>query len=207
MTTSETALIERAQKGDAEAFCELAKTYQRRIYLLALHYCRHAEDAEDLSQEVWLKAFRGLGRFKGESSFYTWLRTITINSFLNRRRELTVTNGDEKTTILMRELEAADEHAALNAAPLDAEDGMERQVLVGRVMRALGELNPSARLMFLLKHREGMTYEEIAREFNCSTGAVKKSLFRAVLKLRQHLGVDAGRAGYEATTLAAGEKS
>ena len=208
MTTSEIALIERAQSGDAEAFCELAKTYQRRVYLLALHYCRHAEDAEDLSQEVWLKAFRAVGRFKGESSFYTWLRTIMINSFLNHRRELTVMSGDEKTTILMKELEAADEPAAFGASPrADAEDGLHRQVLVGRVMEALGELNPSARLMFLLKHREGMTYEEIAREFNCSTGAVKKSLFRAVVKLRQHLGVVAGEGGYEATTLAAGEKS
>ena len=204
MTTSEIALIERAQRGDAEAFCELAKTYQRRVYLLALHYCRHAEDAEDLSQEVWLKAFRAVGRFKGESSFYTWLRTITINSFLNHRRELTVMSGDEKTAILMQGLEAADEPAAPRA---DAEDGLHRQVLVGRVMEALGELSPSARLMFLLKHREGMTYEEIAREFNCSAGAVKKSLFRAVVKLRQHLGVAAGADGYEATTLAAGEKS
>ncbi|HYP51970.1 MAG TPA: sigma-70 family RNA polymerase sigma factor [Pyrinomonadaceae bacterium] len=204
MTTSELALIERAQQGDAEAFCELAKNYQRRLYLLALHYCGRPEDAEDLSQEVWLKAFRGIGRFRGESSFYTWLRTITINSFLNHRRGLTFMTGDEKTTVRTYELEAVDE-ATMSAAPTrdETEDGLHRQILAGRVVQALSELTPAARLMFLLKHREGMTYEEIAREFQCSTGAVKKSLFRAVMKLRQHLGV----AAPDAATLAAGEKS
>ena len=203
LTTSELALIERAQKGDAEAFCELAKSYQRRLFLLALHYCGNPEDAEDLSQEVWLKAFRGLRRFRGESSFYTWLRTITVNSFLNHRRGLTVMSGDEKTTIRMHELEAVDD-AALAPARDETEDGLHRKILAGRVMQALGELTPAARLMFLLKHREGMTYEEIAREFDCSTGAVKKSLFRAVVKLRQHLGVAAP--DYDAAALAAGEK-
>ncbi|MBA3715850.1 MAG: sigma-70 family RNA polymerase sigma factor, partial [Pyrinomonadaceae bacterium] len=64
-------------------------------------------------------------------------------------------------------------------------------VLVGRVMQALGELTPQQRLIFLLKHREGMTYGEISRACECSTGTIKKSLFRAVAKLRQHLGVGA----------------
>jgi RNA polymerase sigma-70 factor (ECF subfamily) len=186
-------LVGRAQSGDVEAFCELAKSYQRRIYLLALHYCRNPHDAEDLSQEVWLRAFRSLGKFRGEASFYTWLRQITINAFLNHRRELTVMSGDEKINIDLRDLETLDEttlHAS--ASGIDAEDRLEQKILVERVMRALGELTPHSRLMFLLKHREGMTYEEISRAFGCSTGTVKKSLFRAVSKLRQHLGIGVG---------------
>ena len=83
MTDNENDLIRRAQADDANAFCSLAERYARRIYLLALHYCRNAQDAEDLSQEVWLKAYQALAGFRSDSSFYTWLRRITINAFLN----------------------------------------------------------------------------------------------------------------------------
>ena len=86
MNDSEADLIRRAQSNNTDAFCLLAEQYTRRIYLLAYHYCRDAQDAEDLSQEVWLKAFQALNSFRFESSFYTWLRRITINTFLNRQR-------------------------------------------------------------------------------------------------------------------------
>jgi RNA polymerase sigma-70 factor (ECF subfamily) len=205
LTTSENDLIRRAQTGDTEAFCELAKGYQRRLYLLALHYCRQREDAEDLSQEVWLKAFRAIGKFRGESGFYTWLRQIAINAFLNHQREKTVMRGDERTNIEWEELETSGDGFALEASlALDGENGMHQQLLVARVMDALGKLTPQHRLMFLLKHRDGMTYEEISREFGCSTGAIKKSLFRAVVKLRQHLGINVGTTDY--APLAANEK-
>ena len=205
MQTTEHELIERAQTGDTEAFCELAKSYQRRIMMLALHYCRHPQDAEDLSQEVWLKAYRAIRNFRGESSFHTWLRQIMINTFLNQKRETTMTKGDEKTTVRIEELSGSDETAnVLTAFALDVEDDLHRQILVSRVMHALGALTPQQRLIFLLKHREGMTYEEMSRAFNCSTGTVKKSLFRAVTKLRQHLGIDVESNDY--TPLAASEK-
>lgn len=205
MTNSEDDLIRRAQTGDTEAFCLLAQAYQRRVFLLALHYCRHPHDAEDLSQEVWLKAFKAVGGFRGESSFYTWLRQITINSFLNHQRALTFMNGDERTKVTTEELGAADKDYALTISAAHAtpsEERMHRELLVGRVMDALGELTPQQRLMFLLKHREGMTYEEISKALNCSTGAIKKALFRAVVKLREHLGVESGD-----LTAVAGEKS
>src|SRR6186997_354686 len=82
----DTDLIKRAQAADIDAFCRLAERYARRIYLLASHYCRNAQDAEDLSQEVWLKAYQAVRTFRSDSSFYTWLRRITINTFLNHRR-------------------------------------------------------------------------------------------------------------------------
>src|SRR5918993_5543671 len=83
---SDDDLIIRAQAEDLDAFCRLAERYARRIHLLAFHYCRNAQDAEDLSQEVWLKAYQALRSFRSDSSFYTWLRRITINAFLNHRR-------------------------------------------------------------------------------------------------------------------------
>src|SRR5262252_5855359 len=86
MSDSETELIHRAQAADADAFAQLAARYERRIYSLALHYSHDAQDAEDLSQEAWLRAFRAIATFKGESSFYTWIRRITINCFLNQER-------------------------------------------------------------------------------------------------------------------------
>ncbi len=204
MEASEDALIGRAQAGDAEAFCQLAQSYERRVYALALHFCRDPADAEDLSQEVWLKAFRSLRGFRRESGFYTWLRRITINTFLNHTRETTLVSAGEKMKVRLEELSAADEpngnHRARGRG--DAEDGLQQKILFARVLEALGELTPQQRLMFLLKHREGMTYQEISEALGCSTGAVKKTLFRVVLRLRASLGVEAEG---EQTPLAARE--
>jgi len=199
--TAEHELIRRAQGGDLEAFCRLAKSYERRVYTLALHYCRDAHDAEDLSQEVWLKAFRALAGFRSQSSFYTWLRQILINSFLNHVRAETMTRDSEKTRVRFESLEGADGQTPPPLVAAGAEDEFERRLLVERVTRALGELSPQQRLIFLLKHREGMTCREIADSFGCSTGSVKKSLFRSLLKLRSSLGVEAG----EMAPLSAGE--
>jgi RNA polymerase sigma-70 factor (ECF subfamily) len=185
----EDVLIRRAKEGDAEAFCRLAREYQRRVYTLALHFCRNAEDAEDLSQEVWLKAFKNIRGFRGESSFYTWLRHIVVNTFLNHRRSMTLTLDGERKTLRAEGLDAAEALSA-PAGGAWAEDIFERSLLVGRVLDALGELTPQQRLVFLLKHREGLTYQEIADSFGCSAGTVKKSLFRTVLKLRAALGVE-----------------
>lgn len=190
--TTEDELIRRARDGDLDAFCRLARGYERRICSLALHFCRSPADAEDLSQEVWLKAFRSLQSFRGESGFYTWLRRITVNTFLNHRRALTMTTDGEKTFVRLDSLEEVAEGAGITRGfGAAAEDELHRQLLVERVLAALGELTPQQRLMFLLKHREGMTYSEIADSFGCSAGAVKKSLFRSLQKLRSKLGVGA----------------
>jgi RNA polymerase sigma-70 factor (ECF subfamily) len=189
--TGEDELIRRAQGGDLEAFCRLAREYERRVYALALHYCRDPADAEDLSQEVWLKAFKSLGGFRFESSFHTWLRRITVNSFLNHRRATLLTREEEKTVVRLESIEELAEEPSLaeRLTHGEAENGFHRRILVGRVMRALGELTEQQRLIFLLKHREGMTCQEIAEVFGCSVGSVKKSLFRSVEKLRASFGV------------------
>ncbi len=191
--TSENELIRRAQGGDLDSFCRLAREYERRVYALALQYCRRPEDAEDLSQEVWLRAFRSLKGFRSESSFYTWLRRIMVNAFLNHRRSETLTRDEVKTRVRLDSLEEMLEEQTLarGLAEEGAEDGYHRKIMAGRVMHALGELTEQQRLIFLLKHREGMTSQEIADELGCSAGTVKKSLFRSVEKLREALGVGA----------------
>lgn len=189
LLTSEGQLIARARAGDREAFCALAGRYERRVYRLALHYCRDAHDAEDLSQEVWLRAFRSLPTFRGEASFYTWLRQLMINAFLNHRRGATLKGDDGAVRARHVGLDTLDE-----ARARDGETALDERLLTGEVMRALAELAPRQRLVFLLKHQEGMTYEEIARALGCSAGTAKKALFRAVAKLRARLCVEAGAA-------------
>ncbi len=181
MIPDEYSLIRQSQSGDAHAFCLLAKRYERRIYSLALHYCRNSHDAEDLSQEVWLKAYQALNTFRGEASFYTWLRRITINCFLNHRRSR-LFQRDTKS-----ELSQYEDDNTVATGQDNLETTVVNRILVDRVLRALSDVTPNQRLIFLLKHHEGMTCEEIARELGCSTGAVKKSLFRTVSKLRSQL--------------------
>ena len=164
---SETDLIRRAQAQDTDAFCLLAQQYARRIYLLAFHYCQSAPDAEDLSQEVWLKAYQALATFRSDSSFYTWLRRITINSFLNHQRTNSIRIAEPETNFDV----GSDETVYSNALFRD-------------VMEALAVLTTSQRLMFLLRHYEGMSYEEIGNAMGCSPGTAKKSVWRALGKLR-----------------------
>ena len=183
-------LIEKAREGDREAFCMLARRFERRVFSLALFYTRNQSDAEDLSQEVWLKVYRHLQSFRGESSFYTWLRQITVNTFLNHRRSAMRHAGGEPQGLRLVEIDAVDYEDVLRMnRGRDMEDDLHRKMMVERVGAALSELTPQQRLIFMLKHSEGMTYEEISAVLNCSTGTIKKSLFRAVQKLRDHLGL------------------
>jgi RNA polymerase sigma-70 factor, ECF subfamily len=183
-------LIEQAQAGDHDAFCLLARSYQRRIYALALYYTRNPHEAEDLSQEVWLKAYRALGSFRGEAGFYTWLRKITVNTFLNQQREMKTMYGSEKKAFVMGELVSLEELGLAFMPPQQApEEKLQQQLLTEKVLEGMTELTAQQRLIFLLKHREGMTYAEIAQVCAISTGTVKKALFRAVHRLREYLGV------------------
>jgi RNA polymerase sigma-70 factor (ECF subfamily) len=188
---SEAELIRRAQAQDTDAFCLLAERHARRIYLLAFHYCQNAQDAEDLSQEVWLKAYQSLASFRSDSSFYTWLRRITINSFLNHQRAYSVRTDDLISLLPIDELEAnCDETVYSNA-------------LFRNVMEALAEVTPSQRLMFLLRHYEGMSYEEIGNAMGCSPGTAKKSVWRALGKLRARFEIGDDTAKEKMSRLAA----
>ena len=182
MTESDTDLIRRAQADDIDAFCLLAQRYARRIHLLAFHYCRNAQDAEDLSQEVWLKAYEALRSFRSDSSFYTWLRRITINAFLNHRRASFFRRRGQTTAVQL---------VQIDSEPLETRsvspENIYNKLLFESVLDALAELTPSQRLAFLLRHYEGMSYDEIANAMNCSSGTVKKGVSRAIVKLRARL--------------------
>lgn len=181
--SSEHELIQRAQLGDREAFCALARAYQRRVYAMTLQFTRDPMDAEDLSQEVWLKAYRALSGFRGEASFYTWLRQIAIHTLLNQQRTHFWGLG-KKDRVALEDIEL----------PHHIERSLHEQLLVEEVLQALDGLTPRERLIFLLKHREGMTYDEIATSCGVSVGTIKKALFRTVTKLREQLGIQTSAA-------------
>jgi len=199
MTESDTDLIRRAQANDIDAFCLLAERYARRIHGLALHYCRNAQDAEDLSQEVWLKAYQALASFRSDSSFYTWLRRITINAFLNHRRSGFFRRRGQTTVVQLLQIDADELLESQSASP----ENIYNKLLLENVGKALAELTPSQRLAFLLRHYEGMSYDEIANAMNCSPGTVKKGVSRAIGKLRAKLSPDSNTA--EALTTLANE--
>jgi RNA polymerase sigma-70 factor (ECF subfamily) len=193
--SSEDELIRLAQTGDTDAFCLLAEAYERRVYSLAFHYCRERQDAEDLSQEVWLKAYAALPRFRYESTFYTWLRKITINCFLNHRRARS--SHWRKETLDTAAIGGHEIQSEAGASLL--ESTLQNRLVVEKVMQALADVTPQQRLIFLLKHQEGMTYAEISKELGCSLGTVKKSVSRTVAKLREKLGVEEEPANYMAS--------
>jgi RNA polymerase sigma-70 factor (ECF subfamily) len=189
MADSDTELIKRAQAQDLDAFCLLAERYARRIHLLASHYCQNTQDAEDLSQEVWLKAYQAVQTFRFDSSFYTWLRRITINTFLNHRRSNFFRWRGQSTVVQLLSIDLDDSGELVGSSSASPEN-IYNKLLFENVVNALAELTPAQRLAFLLRHYEGMSYDEIANAMNCSTGTAKKGVWRAIAKLRARLSPD-----------------
>jgi RNA polymerase sigma-70 factor, ECF subfamily len=169
---AENDLIVRAQNGDVDAFCLLVSSHQRVMYALALRFCNNHHDAEDLVQEVFLNAYRAIDRFRGESTFHTWLRRIMVNSFLSRKRR--------------KEPGPATDLAGGIGFPAAGSDRVAfNHVVVQQVLQRLDEIPARQRLMFIMKHQEGLTCEEISDYFGTSVGTVKKTLFRVVERLRK----------------------
>jgi RNA polymerase sigma-70 factor, ECF subfamily len=169
---AETELIARAKRGDVDAFCLLVSGHRRSMYSLALRLCGNHHDAEDLSQEVFLKAYRALDRFRGDSSLHTWLRRIMVNSFVNHNQK--------------QKLLRATDLAEGEGFPIAGSDRTAfNNVMVQQVLQYLEEFPARQRLMFVMKHQEGLTYEEVADYCGTSVGTVKQTVFRVVEKLRQ----------------------
>jgi RNA polymerase sigma-70 factor (ECF subfamily) len=187
-SAEEAVLVARAQRGDAEAFCALATHHHRSLYLLALKYSGNHHDAEDLMQDVMLNAYRAIHQFKGMSSFRTWLARIMMNSFLNQRRKSDPLSPAKRPDPIEDGFEPA---FYMNGSEHASERGVHNGLVMQQILRLLGSVPERQRLMFLMKHQEGMTCEEIADTMGTSVGTVKKTLFRVVDRLRQHFAVAA----------------
>ncbi|HEV2616921.1 MAG TPA: sigma-70 family RNA polymerase sigma factor [Candidatus Acidoferrales bacterium] len=185
----EQVLVRQAQAGNRPAFEELVRRYDRDVLRLALNLLRGSEDARDIYQEVFLRAYRNLSRFRFECSFYTWIYRIATNVCLDHLRR--------KNT--RREEQAPESADAEGAAPDFFDQQMEHrsaanperhffgQELGRQITAALGQLSPRERMVFELKHYEGLKLRVIGDMLGTSEETVKNSLFRATRKLRASL--------------------
>ena len=181
----ETTLVTQAREGDNGAFSELVKRYEAKIFRLAQHITQNREDAEDVLQETFLKAYEHLDQFQGNSKFYTWIVRIAVNQALMKlRRRKTdksvsldegIDTGEDTVT---REIAAWDE---------DPEQRFTREELGEILNSTVQGLAPAYRSVFLLRDVEDLSTEETAEALGISVPAVKSRLLRARLQLREKL--------------------
>ncbi len=188
-------LVERAQRGDKRAFEMLVTKYQRKLGRLLSRMVRDPGEVEDVTQEAFIKAYRALPNFRGESAFYTWLYRIAINTAKNYlvalgRRAPTSTEFDHEEAESFEEAEGLRNDATPEGELL----GKEIATTVNKAMDALPE---DLRTAISLREIEGLSYEEIANVMNCPIGTVRSRIFRAreaiAAELRPLLGTDENR--------------
>ena len=186
-------LVTQALEGNTEAFEILVQRYQDRMYNLLRRMSRSDSDAEDLTQETFLKAYRALTHFRRGSQFYTWLYRIAVNTALSRGRQTS-----RRNEVMGASLDApvghgpSDEGSAMGhtlADPdaIDPSAGLEQQQLRQRVQEGLQQLDPEYRSVILLRDMEGLEYEEIMETLELSRPALKSRLHRARAELARIL--------------------
>lgn len=170
--------IEACRRGESEAFDRLVERYQRHVYRLCYRYVNNHHDANDLAQEVFLKAYRALGRFRGDSSFSTWLYRIAVNTCLNFRsarrpqtHELSDGLADPASGVAAR---------------------LEHDERSRRVLEAVARLPEKQKATVILKVYHDLTHEEVAQILGASVGTVKANLFHALGNLRKMLAAEGG---------------
>jgi RNA polymerase sigma-70 factor, ECF subfamily len=184
-TGAELALVEAARSGDISAFEQLVKKYDRNVFRIAQHITQNREDAEDVVQEAFLKAYSNLGNFQGQSKFYTWLVRIAVNEALMKLRK----RKTDKTVSMDEEVET--EEGSMPREFADWSPNPEQlfgQSELGDILqKTIQGLPSSFRTVFVLRDVEGLSTEETAEMLGLSVPAVKSRLLRARLQLRERL--------------------
>lgn len=169
-------LIERSQQGDKQAFDELMIKYQPRILSLVARYMRDPSEVQDVTQDIFIKAFQALPSFRGDSSLYTWLYRIGLNTVKNHLMQ----QGRRPPDVDI-DFDEAEHQAERNS--LQEQDTPEHMLLSSEIMvtvlKTLDQLSDDLRTAVMLREIEGMTYEEIAEVMKCPVGTVRSRLFRA----------------------------
>lgn len=181
----EAVLVAQARDGNKTAFGELVKRYQRKIFRLASHITQNSEDAEDVLQETFLKAYMHLGGFEGNSKFYTWLVRIAVNESLMKLRK----RKPERFVSLDEPIDTGEDQVVREIAVWDEtpEQKYSQAELRQILDSAIDELAPIYRTVFLLRDVEDLSTEETAQALDLSIPAVKSRLLRARLQLREKL--------------------
>ncbi|MFQ6041478.1 MAG: RNA polymerase sigma factor [Candidatus Poribacteria bacterium] len=165
-------LVERFQQGDNEAFDELVRKYQNKIYELAYRFTHNVEDALDLSQEIFLRAFKSLGGFKGESNFYTWLYRIAQNLCIDYTRHKKVS----LKTVAFPADTSSPKYVLTGATYISPDKLVEAKELENAIARAIDMLPSRKRSVFILRYYEGLDLKSIAEILGCRVGTVKAHL-------------------------------
>jgi len=177
-------LVKKAQKGDKAAFDALVIKYQFKVVNLVTRFVKDDDDAQDVAQEAFIKAYRGLANFRGDSAFYTWLYRIAINSAKNY-----IVSQNRKSPTYAVDIDDA-EHMESAAAlkEIDTPEGtMLTSEIESTVYKAIKELPEDLKTAITLRELEGMTYEEIANVMECPIGTVRSRIFRARETIDKHL--------------------
>ena len=169
-------LVERVQRGDRLAFDLLVRKYQHKVVKLVGRFVRNTADAEDIAQEAFIKAYRALPAFRGDSAFYTWLYRIAINTaknavVSNRRRPL-------ELDVDTQDAEQFERHAQLREGDTPEGLALAEEIRLS-VESAMGDLPEDLRTAIVLRELDGLSYEEIAAAMDCPVGTVRSRIFRA----------------------------
>jgi len=178
-------LVTRAQQGDMAAFEQLVFRHDGKVLAIAARYVTSAEDAKDIYQEVFLRVYRNLKKFRFKSEFSTWLHRITVNVCLTHRAR-----GRRTLQTLLADNRGEDDGEAHGEIP-DPAHGPDAIAagadIAAQIERALDVLSPKQRMVFTLRHFEGYALGEIAQMMNCMEGTVKRYLFTATRRMREQL--------------------
>src|SRR5215468_10430277 len=181
----ESVLVTQAREGDLQAFTTLVRRYEGKIFRLAQHVTQNREDAEDVLQETFLKAYEHLDQFKGDSKFYTWIVRIAVNQALMKLRR----RKNDKSVSLDETIDTGEDTVVREIAAWgeDPEERFSREELGEILDNAIEDLEPLYRSVFVLRDIEELSTEETAEALGLSVPAVKSRLLRARLQLREKL--------------------
>jgi RNA polymerase sigma-70 factor (ECF subfamily) len=183
---SDLELVKRCQAGDTRAFDALVTKYRNRIYSMAYHIIQNETEAWDISQEAFIKAWRAMGSFKSDATFYTWLYRITHNVCYDWMRKKKFESDGEFDDSEKEHRVAAGAEAVPRGAPRP-DQAMKNAELKVQIDWAISQLSADHRQIILLKEMDGLSYQEIANVMKCSLGTVMSRLFYARKKLQELL--------------------
>jgi RNA polymerase sigma-70 factor (ECF subfamily) len=181
---SELDLVKRCQAGEADAFDELVVRYRTRIFGMIYNMVHNEQDAWDLAQDSFVKAWKSMKRFRGQSSFYTWMYRIVMNVTIDwlRKKQIKGAGAEFDDSIQLKEIDPASKTVPKpDALPYER---MQRTEIRAQIDNAISQLTPEHRAVILMKEIEDMQYHEIAEALGCSIGTVMSRLFYARKKLQ-----------------------
>src|SRR5215468_475418 len=185
---AEPALIARLQAADLRAFEELVTHFERPVFSLCFRLLGDAEEARDAAQETFMRVYKGLGSFRGESGLKTWIYRIAINQAMNQQRWWRRRHKDETVSL---ELSRAESESTVGSLLPCGTPTPEQQAISnereGRIMKALGEIKQEYRVALVLREIEELSYEEIAMTLSISIGTVKSRIARGRDELRRRI--------------------